>query len=188
MKKNKEHNRQSIRLKGYDYSRPGFYFITICIKNRECLFGEVKDEAIFLNEYGKVAKLFWDKLESKFSNVKADAFVVMPNHIHGIIEIKADHPPVRAIHELPLRARIKSTEEDKEIIKRLRRKMLIPKVVGWYKMNVGKEINIRLKRTGNPFWHRNYYEHIIRDEESLFRIREYIKLNPAQWKEDRFYK
>ena len=94
-----------------------------------------------------------------------DEFIIMPNHIHGIIFI------VGAIHELPLQ--------------KYRRKMLLPKVIGYFKMNTAKQFNQILNRTGQPFWQRNYYEHIIRNEKELNRIREYIQNNPLKWELDR---
>lgn len=181
MSQNKELNRQSIRLKGYDYSQSGFYFITICVRNRECIFGEIKDGIMLLNEYGNVTQRFWNQIGDRFHNVHQDAFVVMPNHVHAIIEIKSVRTSVGAIHELPLR--IVNHEQSKK----QRRKMLIPKIVGWYKMNTAKRINTKLDKTGTPFWQRNYYEHIIRNEESLHRIRQYIDENPERWDEDRFH-
>ncbi|MDR0680922.1 MAG: hypothetical protein LBG15_03585 [Dysgonamonadaceae bacterium] len=81
------HHRCSIRLKGYDYSREGLYFITVCTQNSECLFGEIIDGEMILNDYGKIVELVWNELPQHYSNVQLDVFVVMPNHIHGIIAI-----------------------------------------------------------------------------------------------------
>ncbi len=88
MKNNK--HRQSTRLRGYDYSQPGSYFITICVKDRECLFGEIHNGKIILNEIGKIAISSWNNLKSYFPKVNLDTFVVMPNHMHGIVELVAD--------------------------------------------------------------------------------------------------
>jgi len=171
-------NRQSIRLKGYDYSQPGFYFITICTKNRAHAFGKINSGAMFLNEFGRVARDEWGNIDDRYPGTRTDAFIVMPNHIHGIIQIKTQ--PVGAIHELHLR-------DDRMINDpKNRRKMLIPLIVGRYKMLVAKEINKTRKSPSVPLWHRNYYEHIIRNEKSLHNIREYIKHNPIKWEQDRF--
>ncbi len=172
-------NRQSIRLPGYDYSAPGFYFITICTKNREHLFGEINGGVMKLSDSGKIAANIWTEIDQHYPLAKTDAFIVMPNHVHGIIEVFK--PPVKVIHELPLRV------EGLVNNPKYRRKMLVPLLVGRYKMLVSKQINILRKTPGLSVWHRNYYEHIIRNEESLHRIREYITLNPLLWNKDRFH-
>jgi putative transposase len=174
-------NRRSIRLQGYDYSSPGEYFITICTQNRECLFGDVVNGEMVLNEIGEIARDIWQQIPDRYDNVVLDAFIMMPNHVHGIIGIEY-HPahPAGAIHELPLR----DGDIDPETYRKQRRQMLLSKIIGWYKMNVAKQANILLNNSGNRFWQRNYYEHIIRDDKSLIRIRDYIINNPAQWDDD----
>jgi REP element-mobilizing transposase RayT len=174
-------NRQSIRLQGYDYSYPGFYFVTICTYRREHLFGKVVDGKMILSEFGEIAFQFWSQTESRHPNVRADEFIIMPNHLHGIIEIINPDLSVKAIHESPV-----PIDADKESIRKYRRSMLIPKIMGWYKMNSSKKINILRQTPGKKIWHRNYYDHIIRNEEALFYIREYIKNNPLNWEKDRF--
>jgi putative transposase len=187
---NQHKNRRSIRLQGYDYSSPGEYFITICTQNRECLFGEIVRGEMVLNRCGKIADTYWYQIPDRYNNVIIDAFVVMPNHIHGIIRIEydfeGDHHSAGAIRELPLRNELTQQDEDSnsETYRKKRRQMLLSKIVGWYKMNVAKQTNILLNNSGNRFWQRNYYEHIIRDDKSLNRIRDYIINNPAQWVED----
>ncbi len=170
MKRNTKHRRRSIRLKGYDYSHAGAYFITVCTRNGKCLFGDVINGKMRLNAHGNIVSECWNKIPTHFPNVETDAFVVMPNHIHGIIIINN----VGAIHELPLR--------DNKIT---RRRMLIPKVVGFYKMNTAKLINQFLNTPGVHIWQRNYYEHIIRNKENLNEIREYIVNNPLKWNLDK---
>ena len=171
-------NRRSIRLQNYDYSSPGEYFITICTNNRECLFGDVVSGKMVLNECGKIADEYWTQIPHKYKNVFLDAFVVMPNHIHGIIGVESH--PVGAIHELPLQ----DGNSDPETYRKQRRQMLLSKIIGWYKMNVAKQANILLNNTDNRFWQRNYFEHIIRNEKSFQRIQDYIINNPAQWEDD----
>jgi putative transposase len=169
-------NRRSIRLQGYDYSQAGAYYITMCTQNRECLFGNVVDGQMQLNEAGGIVLSVWGGLRQFYQGVELDAFVVMPNHVHGIIVIR---PPVGAIHELPLpsksfvSARIAS-----------RRGMLLSKIIGRFKMVTAKEINGLRQSVGSALWQRNYYEHIVRDDESLNRIRQYIADNPAPWELD----
>ena len=171
--KNKK-NRKSQRLANYDYSQNGLYFITICTKDRQELFGEIKDRIMILNESGEIVKKNLIDIPNYQDGIFLDAFVVMPNHIHAIIEINhsvvASAVVVGAVHEPPLQAR---------------RQMLIPKIIGKFKMLSAKEINILLNNSGNPMWQRNYYDHIIRNDESLNKIREYIIKNPQMWERDR---
>ena len=169
------HPRKSIRLKDYDYSRIGAYFITICTYEKEYIFGNVENERMSLNQFGKMVLEYWNSLPGRYTNIELDAFVIMPNHVHGIIKIIEI---VGAIHELPLQtANINPKTE--------RRRMLIPKVVGYFKMNSAKQINTLRNTTGMPVWQRNYYEHIIRNENKLNKIREYIQNNPLKWHLDR---
>jgi len=173
MDKNK-YNRCSIRLKNYDYSSPGTYFITICTYNRQCLFGEIVNGEIRLNEYGEIANKYWYEIPKHYTNTQLDEYVIMPNHIHGIIFI------VGAIHELPLQQ-----NEFPQLIQR--RKMLLPKIIGRFKMNAAKQINQIRQNHGIPVWQRNYYEHIIRNDNELNKIREYIINNPLTWQTDENY-
>ncbi|PIV22510.1 MAG: hypothetical protein COZ69_14485 [Deltaproteobacteria bacterium CG_4_8_14_3_um_filter_45_9] len=166
-------NRKVIRLREYDYSQAGGYFITICTYNREYLFGQVANHQMMLNKTGETVKQWWLKLEDKFINVKLDNYVVMPNHIHGIIVV-IEKDKVGAIHELPLQSGMI-----------MRRQMLIPKTVGYFKMNSAKYINRLRGAMGYPLWQRNYYEHVIRNENELYRITDYIKNNPLKWDLDR---
>jgi len=166
------HHRRSIRIKGYDYSNNGAYYMTICTQNRELLFGNVKNKEMHLNEYGNIANKYWLDLSERYPNIMLDEYIIMPNHIHGIIFIQNNDNTVGVIHELPL-------HDPKQ-----RRKMLIPKIVGYFDMNVAKQINILRNTRGKRVWQRNYYEHVIRDEADLNRIREYIINNPANWYDD----
>lgn len=164
--------RKSLRLKEYDYSREGAYFITICIYNRERILGNVTDGKPILNQFGNIVLECWNSLTRRYANIELDKFVVMPNHVHGIIKIIDN---VGAIHELPL--------QSNKIVER--RRMLIPKVIGYFKMNAAKQINIMRNTSGIPFWQYNYYEHIIRNVDKLNKIREYIQNNPLKWHLDR---
>jgi REP element-mobilizing transposase RayT len=171
-------NRQLIRLTNYDYSQNGMYFVTICTKNREHLFGEIVDKKIVLNNIGKIVLKELENIKNYFPDVHLDEFIIMQNHVHLIIEIASDistpddaFHSVGAVHEPPLR--------------NIRRNMLIPKIVGKFKMLSAKEINVLLNNSGNPLWQRNYYDRIIRNEIELNKIREYITKNPANWERDR---
>jgi REP element-mobilizing transposase RayT len=178
-----DHHRRSIRLKGYDYSRPGAYFVTLCVHNRECLLGEVGKTEMQLNDSGRVAQTVWDELPTRYPGVVLDAFVIMPNHVHGVIMITAAASVgailVGVIHELPL-PELRDINDPAE-----RRRMLLPKIIGYYKMNMAKRANQIRGVEGVPFWQRNYYEHIVRNERELSAIRQYIRNNPLQWALDR---
>jgi len=161
--------RRSLRLREYDYNQPGAYFITICTQSRQCLLGEIIDGQMKINEIGVLVQTTWQQIAKRYPETELDAFVIMPNHIHGIIVINAGK-----IHESPL--------PKSEIMRR--RNMLLPKIIGFFKMNSAKKINILQATPATQVWQRNYYEHIIRDERDLNQIREYIENNPAKWLED----
>jgi len=176
-------SRHSLRLRDYDYSQPGGYFLTMVTFQREHLFGEISKAELKLNEAGKIVQEIWEKLPARYPNVILDEAVVMPNHVHGIVFI--DENPVAAIHELSL----PETPEDEspEEYRLRRRRMLIPKLVGYFKMNSAKAINQLLGSESIPVWQRNYYDHIIRSKKELDRIRKYIYYNPQQWENDDYH-
>ncbi|MFA5368229.1 MAG: transposase [Dehalococcoidia bacterium] len=165
-----DNRRRSVRLKEYDYSRPGAYFVTICTKNRECLMGRIVSGEMKLSEIGLIAVDAWEWLAVQYPYVELDISILMPNHLHGIIMITN----VGAIHELPLPPNNPMR----------RRIMLIPKIIGYAKMNTAKFINQSRNTPGTRVWQRNYYEHVIRNEADLAEVREYILNNPARWDED----
>lgn len=175
--KNNIFYRRSLRLRGYDYSQAGAYFITICTNKRKCLFGNIVQNEVNLNELGNAVLDIWYSLPNKYSNIELDEFVIMPNHVHGIIVIK---DVVEAIHELPLQENI-SSHKNYELSQKERRNMLLPKVIGYFKMNSAKVINQKNSSSGTSLWQRNYYEHIIRNEYELDRVREYIINNQIKW-------
>jgi len=168
----KTKHRQSIRIPEYDYSTTGGYFVTICTYNRDWLFGEIVDGEMRLNECGEIVDNIWQKLPNRFPNIELDQFMVMPNHFHGIIKIVS----VGAIHELPLHRESQPPRQ--------RRKMLLPKIIGYFKMNTAKQINIIRQNPGTPVWQRNYYEHVIRQGTELDETRTYIQNNPTNWDTD----
>lgn len=194
------HHRRSIRLKEYDYSKEGLYFVTIGVQNRECLFGEIIVEtyvvgagsarptgftspdigqanpapAMQLNEYGMIGEQEWFALKNKYPNIDLHEFIVMPNHIHGILEIVSPfvgtdvctgepHPDIRAGEPRPYNV------------------PTLGNVVAYFKYKTTKRIDLSTK-----LWQRNYHEHIIRDEKSYQTISEYIINNPANWMTDKF--
>ncbi|GAC1374440.1 MAG: transposase [Aquirhabdus sp.] len=167
------HHRRSIRLKHYDYSQAGLYFITLCTHQRLSLFGDVVAGEMQLNEMGRVVQDVWQDLPNHYTHVELDCFVVMPNHVHGIVRFNGD---VRSIHQSPtLQAQIS------------RRNMGLPKLVGRLKMVSAKRINQLRENQGVPVWQRNYHEHIIRHENAHIKIADYIHTNPLRWQEDTYY-
>jgi putative transposase len=172
-----ERNRRSLRVPGFDYSGYGPYFVTICTQDRKHLFGHLRGYEISLNAAGKIVLNCWYDLTARFPEVELDSFTVMPNHVHGIIMI------VGAGLALPSRGAASSapTEKPPSCIKR----HSLSDVVRAFKSISAIQVNRQLGRSKKPLWQRNYYEHIIRDEESLNRIREYIHYNPLKWSLDR---
>ena len=161
------HRRSSIRLKEYDYSLEGDYFITICTHRHECILGYIQDSAMQLNPFGRIAQACWEELPSHYPNVVLDEFCIMPNHVHGIIILTDQNPDVGARHASPLQ-----------------NMPVLGTVIGSFKSASARLINHLRGTLGSPVWQRNYYEHIIRSEKSLEAIQEYINANPAQWAYD----
>jgi len=178
------HHRRSIRLKGYDYTRAGAYFVTICTKDRACLFGDVADGVMRLNQMGHIVRQCWLAIPDHVPPVLLDEFVVMPNHVHGIIVIMPTHivgarHAVGATHASPLQ------NHDTPTRPRGPQRQSVGSIVGSFKSAATKRINEQRGTPGAPVWQRDYFEHIIRNDESLNRIREYILNNPLQWALDR---
>ena len=156
----------SCRLKGWDYTKPGKYFVTICTHNRLCLFGRIENDDVFLNECGNVTKGCLTAISDHYPDVTLDQFIIMPNHIHFIVNITAHHN-VRENNHSPLPSGTSRT---------------IGSIVRGFKIGVTKWCH---KNTGiHRVWQRNYYEHIIRNETELNDIRQYIMDNPANWESD----
>jgi REP element-mobilizing transposase RayT len=183
------HHRRSIRLKEYDYSQAGAYFVTICTQDRAHLFGDVVDGEMRLNDVGRMVVTEWERIPERFLNIELDAFIVMPNHIHGIIVI-IQHVGAGLVPAqngaTPVGAGLVPAQDGATT----RVAPTVGDVVGAFKSRVTVEYIRRVKKSGWPpfrgrLWQRNYYEHIIRDEESLNRIREYIATNPLRWHLDR---
>ncbi len=167
-------HRRSTRLKSYDYSQPGAYFVTICAHNRDLLFGGIKDGMVVLNKYGEIVKKEWTRTAQIRVNIDIDIFVIMPNHLHGIIIIKSD---VGAHCNVPL-LQNKTIQTEKFGYST---KNSIPTIVKLFKSTTTKQINELHRLPGIPVWQPNYYEHIIRNDAELNRIRQYIIENPLKW-------
>ncbi len=183
---NPNYHRHSIRLPGYDYSQPGAYFITICTHNRQCLFGEIVDGEIMMNEFGELVKTEWQKTGIIRPNIVIDAFVIMPNHLHGILIINDDFCYCRDTLQRvsTIGRKINENNQIEQFGKPT--KNSIPTIVRLFKSTTTKQINQIRQTPGIPVWQRNYYEHIIRDTDDLSRIRHYIADNPKNWNNDEY--
>ncbi len=182
-----KYHRQSIRLKGYDYRQNGYYFITICSHNREKIFGEIRRGTIFcaLNEGGKIAKKFWEEIPQHYPFVGLDEYVIMPDHVHGIIIIKnkrvQDIEPLRQREQRRVQNRVQDIEPLRGQFQKNPSGSL-GSIIRGYKISVTKWY--RKNTNIQVVWQRNFYEHIIRNDEDLYNIREYIRHNPVKWAED----
>ena len=216
------HHRRSIRLKGFDYSQEGFYFITICCENRKHRFGEIENGEMILNECGQIAYNEWVKLSERFPNFELDVFQIMPNHIHGIIALVGatlavapndvddavapndvddtvapndvdSHNDSVAPNDVdshndsvaPNNSDIRATARVAPTVA-----PTVSDMVGAYKSLVANgclDIYKSKNQTMGKLWQRNYYEHIIRNEQSYLTISKYIMNNPSKWAEDKFY-
>jgi REP-associated tyrosine transposase len=161
--------RRSIRLPGHDYAQPGIYFVTICAQDRRCLFGDIENCELRHNAAGRLISFWWEKLPEKYPYVMLDAFVLMPNHLHGILHIT----DIGGVAGRPHGAA-----------------PTLGMMVAWFK-SMTTNAYIRAIRTqdwpafDSRLWQRNFYEHIVRNERELDSIREYILNNPAAWSSER---
>lgn len=161
-----KHHRRSIRLKGYDYSQVGAYFVTFVAWQREVLFGEIVNGEMMLNDFGQIVSEKWQWLETQYPYIELGAWVVMPNHFHGILVIRDDGWGGSRSAPTPIK-----------------RKPL-GGLIGAFKTVSTKHINLLRNTEGQVIWQRNYYEHIIRNEREMDRISRYIESNPSRWTDD----
>ena len=174
------HHRQSIRLRDYDYSQNSAYFVTICTHQGTGLFGDVVDGDMVLNEWDKIVQSCWHAIPEHYPTAELDTFVIMPNHIHGIIVIKNGNVEAQDIAPLqptdqPTRGATSTNVTPNSL----------GSIVRSFKAAVTRRIRQSLPMDDHTaIWQRNYYEHIIRNQESFNQIREYIVHNPGKWTED----
>ncbi|MGI0487253.1 transposase [Pantanalinema rosaneae CENA516] len=216
------HHRRSIRLKGYDYSSPGAYFITICTHQRQCLFGEIVDGEMRLNRLGQIARSQWLKIPHHHTQVELDAWVIMPNHIHGILILNNPGRGAALGQNLedptdssnPNATPNSAGNQPKSVYPRShegvafgRKPLSLPTnglpnaaplpprlgagtvgaIVLNFKSVTTRSLNRIQRSPGNSIWQRNYYEHIVRSEESLQQIRQYIQNNPLSWQQEQLH-
>ncbi len=152
-------HRKSPRLQGYDYSQSGAYFVTICTHQRQYIFGTIQDGNMILNDYGNIATERWYAIPDHYPDLELDAFIVMPNHVHGIICLDAEGTNFKTV---------------------------LGRVINAYKGAVTAGIR-KLELSQVIVWQGRYHDHIIRNEDSLNQIRQYVISNPQLWYEDTFY-
>jgi len=177
-----KHQRRSLRLPHYDYASSGAYFITICVHQRQCLFGEIVDGMMRLNKWGTIAQECWQAIPDHFAQVQLDEWVIMPNHIHGIIVI---NDPDRRGTAMPCPYPVTNPIQKRKFGESIAGSL--PTIIGSYKSAVTKRINGDRNIRGASIWQRNYYEHIIRNDTALAHIRQYIQNNPASWHQDQLH-
>jgi putative transposase len=180
------HHRRSIRLKGYDYSQAGLYFVTICLQDRKCLFGKIENGEMILNDAGKMIEKWYQELENKYGDIKCHEMVIMPNHFHCIIE---------NVGIVGVDLRVDPNDSDPNVtgeqnVGANRCVRPLHCVIQWFKTMTTNEYIRGVKQFGWPsfnrkLWQRNYWEHIIRDENAYHRISEYIINNPKNWENDK---
>lgn len=207
------HHRRSIRLKGYDYSKAGRYFVTICCHDRMCRFGRIENYEMILNDAGKMIDKWFLELPRKFPDVALGTHVVMPNHFHAIIINTGKYPAV--IGNDPVGADLRVRPDNNGICPDINvrpdnegichdnegvchdiggehKGSPLPRVVQWFKTMTTNDYIRGVKKSNwerfdGKLWQRNYYEHIIRDEKSYIAISNYIIGNPSTWVGDQFY-
>ena len=167
MDKIERYHRRSVRLRKYDYSQTGAYFITIVTQSRECLFGNIVHGDMKLNNIGLIVKDEWVKTAEIRNNIELDRWVVMPDHFHGIIVVSNGRGTAR---------RAPTVEQfGKPVVGS------VPTIIRSFKSAVTNRVNKMYQTPGGKLWQRNYWEHIIRTNDELIRIREYILQNPINW-------
>jgi REP element-mobilizing transposase RayT len=207
-------HRRSIRLDGYDYASAGAYLVTICAQDRACVFGTIADGVMQANDAGRMVERWWNELPRAFADTETDAFVVMPNHVHGVVvlvgadlrvcptdvadqRVCPDGGATGVVGDAGDRVEgehvgspLQGSPQPDTPERKPPRRASLPRVVQWFKTMTTNEYIRGVRRNGWPafrgrLWQRNYYEQIIRDEGSLNRVRAYVSANPARWLTDR---
>ena len=203
----KKHHRRSIRLKGYDYSQEGLYFITLCVQHKECLFGHIVDHQMVLNDAGNCIEKWVDELKNKYPGIDFGEYVVMPNHFHCIIEILSRNLVEKGEREIgrdvdrekdahtgaPQQATQRQRTSEKYGMDNKQYNATIGDMMDWFKtMSTNEYIRgvktYNWKRFDRKLWQVNYWEHIIRNQLSYESISGYSADNPTRWRDDQFYR
>ncbi len=168
--------RRPMRLRHFDYASPAAYFVTICTRDRLCILGEVVNGIVSLNENGRLVQRAWKNLPNHYPHVEIDCWVIMPNHIHGILVLTGKGGNRVGTKG---RAGLKPAPTEGRAAPHG-----LPEVVRAFKTFSARRINLHRGTSGSSLWQRGYFEHVIRSESSLNRIRRYIVENPLRWDED----
>ena len=166
----------TVRINAYDYSQAGLYFITIVTQSRKMIFGNIDNGILSLNNLGIIVQKCWDAIPQHFPNISLFEYVIMPNHFHGIIAISF----VETRHAVSLRNNPQTERFGHPT------RQSIPTIIRSFKAAVTKSINESRNNAGKSVWQRGYYEHVVRTENELNRIREYILTNPQNWLRDAY--
>ncbi len=170
------HKRRSLRLPGYDYRNDGVYFVTVCAHQKRCIFGEILNGTMILNECGFIVEEEWLRAELIRPNVELEMYVLMPNHLHGVIVLRDEHDKQKMNSDLaatPISSTLKAGS--------------LGAIIGQFKSVASKRIRRLKNPPERPIWQRNYYESIIRTPDIWNRTRDYIAANPMRWREDSLY-
>ena len=184
----KIHHRRSIRLRNHDYSWPGAYYVTICAFDKACVFGHVVGHQMHEHECGHVVREQWFESAWKRKEIELDAFMVMPNHMHGLLWIlgpRGEHVLMKSGFVLPLERMPKAPPRSQAVSPAMRPRSLASWAAG-FKSAVTSRVRKVWNRPEAAVWQEDYFERIVRDEEELNRIREYILTNPLRWGSDRY--
>lgn len=166
--------RKVLRLAGYNYAKPGAYFITICTHGQKSFFGMIEDRTMNLNDYGRIVEKCWFNLPDHYPNIQLGEWIIMPNHIHGIIEIVTVGAGSQTLPIVGAGLKPAPTKKHHGI----------PEIVRAFKTFSSRRINELRNTPGTPVWQRNYFEHIIRNKKSMQQISNYIRNNPLHWSSD----
>jgi REP element-mobilizing transposase RayT len=177
MPQEKPRRKNSIRLDGFDYSQPGVYFVTVCVRGKVSRLGEVRGGEIHLSSFGSIARECWISLENRYDYLELDEWIMMPNHLHGII----------LYHEEPTIEQDRGRGGSRTAPTKLIRRKPLGRIIGVFKTTSTKRINQNLGALGGKFWQRGYYDRIIRDQKELDSIRSYINENPLKWEMDEYH-
>jgi len=175
MPEEKKFHRRSIRLRGADYSEPGAYFLTICAAQRRNIFGTIDKERVVLSALGEIVRACWVEIPQHFARASTEQFVVMPNHIHGIIGLT-----VGARYIVPFDRTVRTLEKFQKPVKGS-----IPTIVRTLKAAVARQARKELGIGGDEIWQRNYFEHVLRDGKEFADASRYILENPQRWEWDK---
>lgn len=174
---------EPARLENWIYSLSGYYYVTLCTKNREYYFGHIAEGKMILSDIGKMAEKYWKEIPVHFPFVSLDEFIIMPNHIHGIVILEKDAMECGDAINLGDAINRVSTGGVTKQNNPMLNQAGISYIVRWYKGRVAYEI--KKSRLSPSFgWQPRFYDHVIRSEEDFIRIQEYIRLNPLNWDTD----